>query len=141
MEGYYGRERFEVFDADQWFPTGDLFHVDGDGLYYYHGRRGDMIKTAGANVSPREVEAALADVAGLRAHVIGIDDPERDQVVAAAIVSDDPVDVDALEGLLRERLSSYKIPRVFLVLAEGEVPMMSSGKLDRRALEERFVGR
>jgi acyl-CoA synthetase (AMP-forming)/AMP-acid ligase II len=141
MEGYYGRERFEVFDADQWFPTGDLFHVDGDGFYYYHGRRGDMIKTAGANVSPREVEAALADVAGLRAHVIGIDDPERDQVVAAAIVSDDPVDVDALEGLLRERLSSYKIPRVFLVLAEGEVPMMSSGKLDRRALEERFVGR
>ena len=64
MEGYDGRERFEVFTADEWFRTGDLFTVDGDGCYYFHGRRGDMIKTAGANVSPKEVEAALRDVTG-----------------------------------------------------------------------------
>ena len=38
--------------------------VDADGFFYFHGRRGDMIKTAGANVSPREVEAALRDVTG-----------------------------------------------------------------------------
>jgi len=141
MEGYYGRERFEAFDPDGWFPTGDLFHVDGDGLYYFHGRRGDMIKTAGANVSPREVEAVLAEVAGLRAHVVGLDDPERGQRVAAVIVSDEPVDLDAVGTALRERLSSYKVPKTFLVLAEKEVPMMSSGKLDLRALKELFDGR
>ena len=60
MEGYYGRERAEVFTPDGWYRTGDLFHVDADGFFYFHGRRGDMIKTAGANVSPREVEAAIA---------------------------------------------------------------------------------
>ena len=64
MEGYYGRERSEVFTPDGWYRTGDLFHVDADGFFYFHGRRGDMIKTAGANVSPREVEAALRDVTG-----------------------------------------------------------------------------
>jgi acyl-CoA synthetase (AMP-forming)/AMP-acid ligase II len=142
MEGYWGRERSEVFDPDGWYPTGDLFHVDDSGLFYFHGRRGDMIKTAaGANVSPREVEAVLAEAAGLRAHVVGLDDAERGQRVAAALVSDAPVDLDALEVLLRERLSTYKVPKTFLVLAEAEVPMMSSGKLNVRALKELFGGR
>jgi acyl-CoA synthetase (AMP-forming)/AMP-acid ligase II len=141
MEGYYGRERFEVFDRDGWFATGDLCHVDGDGLFYFHGRRGEMIKTAGANVSPREVEAVLADAAGLRAHVVGIDDPDLGQRVAAAIVSDQPVDLEALKALLGARLSSYKVPKTFLVLAADDLPVLSSGKLDLRALKERFVGR
>lgn len=140
MEGYYGRERTDVFEPDGWLRTGDLFHVDGDGLFYFHGRRGDLIKTAGANVSPREVEAVLAD-AGLRAHVVGLDDAERGQRVAAAIVADAPVDLDALRALLRERLSSYKVPRTFLVLGTDEVPMLPSGKLDLRALKALFDGR
>jgi acyl-CoA synthetase (AMP-forming)/AMP-acid ligase II len=141
MEGYYGKERFDVFDRDGWFATGDLCHVDPDGLYYFHGRRGDMIKTAGANVSPREVEAALAGAAGLRAHVLGLDDADRGQRVAAAIVSDAPVDLHAIQAVLRERLSSYKVPKTFLVLAEKDLPVLSSGKLDIRALKELFVGR
>lgn len=140
MEGYYGRERSEAFEPDQWFRTGDLFHTDASGLFYFHGRNGDMIKTAGANVSPREVEAVFADAAGLRVHVVGIDDAERGQRVAALVVSDEPVDLDALRGVLRERLSAYKIPRLFLVLPEAEVPMLSSGKLDPRALRELFDG-
>jgi acyl-CoA synthetase (AMP-forming)/AMP-acid ligase II len=141
MEGYYGRERHEVFDRDGWFQTGDLFHVDDGGLHYFHGRRGDMIKTAGANVSPREVEAVLAEAAGLRAHVVGLSDTARGQRVAAAIVSDQPVDLGALTALLRERLSSYKVPTTFLVLAERDVPVLSSGKLDLRALKALFDGR
>ena len=138
MEGYYGKERSEAFDADGWYDTGDLFHVDEAGLHYFHGRARDLIKSAGANVSPREVEAVIADVSGLRAHVVGLPDAARGQRVAAAIVSDAPVDVGALEASLRERLSSYKVPATFLVLAEQEVPMMSSGKLDARALRECF---
>jgi acyl-CoA synthetase (AMP-forming)/AMP-acid ligase II len=136
MEGYYGKERSEAFDPDGWFRTGDLFHVDAEGLHYFHGRSGDMIKTAGANVSPREVEAVIAGVAGLRSHVVGVEDAERGQRVAAAIVSDRPVDLAALETSLRDRLSSYKVPASFLVLGEKDVPLMSSGKLDARALRE-----
>jgi acyl-CoA synthetase (AMP-forming)/AMP-acid ligase II len=141
MEGYYGRERWQVFEPDGWFATGDLFHVDEDGFFYFHGRRGDMIKTAGANVSPREVEAVLADAAGLRAHVIGLEDAERGQRVAAAIVSNQRVDLAAVKALLAERLSSYKVPTSFLVLAESDVPLLASGKLDLRALKERFDAR
>jgi acyl-CoA synthetase (AMP-forming)/AMP-acid ligase II len=141
MEGYYGRERAEIFTPDGWYRTGDLFHVDADGFYYFHGRRGSMIKTAGANVSPLEVEAALSDATGgLAAMVIGIPDPERDQVVAAVILAerDTAPDLDALRAELRARLSAYKVPRRMLVLAPADLPMLSSGKPDLKAIEELF---
>jgi acyl-CoA synthetase (AMP-forming)/AMP-acid ligase II len=141
MEGYYGRERWEIFTPDGWYRTGDLFHVDADGFYYFHGRRGSMIKTAGANVSPLEVEAALSDATGgLAVMVLGVADPERDQVVAAVILAepDTAPDVDALRSELRTRLSAYKVPRRFLVLAPADLPMLSSGKPDLTAIEELF---
>ncbi len=85
MEGYCGKERHDTFDPDGWYRSGDLFHVDSDGFFYFHGRRGDMIKTSGANVSPREVEAIVLEETGLVAHVFGVDDPVCGQVVAAVI--------------------------------------------------------
>jgi acyl-CoA synthetase (AMP-forming)/AMP-acid ligase II len=142
MEGYHGREHHETFTADGWYRTGDLFHTDADGFLYFTGRRGEMIKTAGANVSPREVAAAITDVTGLVAHVIGVDDEERGQLVAAAVCvprDQEPPDIDALRAALRTRLSAYKLPRRYLVLVETDVPMLSSGKLDVRALQERFA--
>jgi acyl-CoA synthetase (AMP-forming)/AMP-acid ligase II len=142
FSGYWGRpERSaEAFTADGWYRTGDLFHTDADGYFYFTGRHGDMIKTAGANVAPREVEAAILDAAGLAAHVVGLDDPERGQVVAAAIRTRDPVDEDALHAALRERLSAYKVPKRYVFLADEDVPMLSSGKLDGRALKGMFSG-
>jgi acyl-CoA synthetase (AMP-forming)/AMP-acid ligase II len=142
MEGYYGRERHETFTPDGWYRTGDLFHVDADGFFYFHGRNGDMIKTAGANVSPREVEAAIADITGLVAHVVGVDHPQRGQLVAAAVrvpPNGAPPDPDELRRALRKRLSAYKVPQRFLMLADDQVPMLSSGKLDARGLQELFV--
>jgi acyl-CoA synthetase (AMP-forming)/AMP-acid ligase II len=143
MEGYAGRERHEVFDADGWYRTGDLVTVDADGFFYFQGRLGDMIKTSGANVSPREVEAAIHDLTGLTAHVIGIADEARGQLVAAAVrvPSDRAVDVEGLRAQLAGRLSTYKVPRRFLLLRDDEVPALSSGKLDRIALEALFDAR
>ncbi|MDA8044680.1 MAG: class I adenylate-forming enzyme family protein [Actinomycetota bacterium] len=141
MEGYWGRERHEVFDADGWYHTGDLFATDRGGYFYFRGRNADMIKTAGANVSPREVEAAILGETGLVAHVIGVDDDLRGQVVAAAVRvppgSRHPAAHD-LRRQLRSRLSAYKVPQRILFLGDDEVPTMSSGKLDIRALKARF---
>jgi acyl-CoA synthetase (AMP-forming)/AMP-acid ligase II len=142
MEGYDGRERHETFDVDGWYRTGDLVTVDADGFVYFRGRSSEMIKTSGANVSPREVEAAIAEVAGLGAHVVGIDDDARGQLVAALVRvgPDDAVDVAELRTQLRGRLSAYKVPRQIVLVAEDEVPMMSSGKLDLRAVRELLRG-
>lgn len=137
MEGYDGRERHDSFDHDDWFHTGDLVTMDDDGLFYFRGRESDMIKTAGANVSPREVEAAILEVSGLVAHVVAIDDEARGQLVGALVrAPEGSVDVDDLRARLRGRLSAYKVPRVVVVVPAEDVPMMSSGKLDLRALKE-----
>jgi len=139
MEGYCGKERHETFDDDGWYHSGDLVHVDDEGFYYFHGRRGDMIKSSGANVSPHEVESIVLQETGLVAHVFGIDDPASGQLVAAVIrvpSAATPPDPERLRTLMRARLSAYKVPKRILFVDEGEVPMMSSGKLDIRALEE-----
>jgi acyl-CoA synthetase (AMP-forming)/AMP-acid ligase II len=96
-----------------------------------------MIKTAGANVSPREVEAAILETTGLVAHVVAIDDEVRGQLVGAVVrAPEGSVDVDELRTRLRHRLSAYKVPRRVVVVPTEKVPMMSSGKLDLRALKE-----
>jgi acyl-CoA synthetase (AMP-forming)/AMP-acid ligase II len=103
-----------------------------------------MIKTGGANVSPREVEAAIAEVAGLTAHVVGVDDPDRGQLVGALVRAPSggvgAVDVDDLRTRLRDRLSAYKVPKHVVVVEADDVPMMSSGKLDLRAVRELLGG-
>ncbi|WP_054567781.1 class I adenylate-forming enzyme family protein [Frankia sp. R43] len=138
MEGYHGRERHDVFDADGWYHCGDLFRADADGYLYFQGRDGDVIKTGGANVSPVEVEATIRDVAGLTAHVVGLPDQARGQIVAAAVrvPAGRSVDADQLRRQLAEQLSAYKVPRRIMLLAEHEVPTMSSGKIDVPALRE-----
>ncbi|SBS72207.1 O-succinylbenzoate--CoA ligase [uncultured Mycobacterium sp.] len=133
MQGYYKRSREECFDADGWFHTGDLFRTDADGFFYFVGRSGSMIKTAGANVFPAEVEKAIARVTGgLVAHVLPLPDPGRGQLVAAVVLVPGGVqfDEDAVRDKLKAELSSYKIPRRFATLSPDELPLTSSGKVD-----------
>ena len=115
--------------------------TDAEGFYYFINRRDTMIKTAGANVSPGEVEKAIANVTGgAVAHVIGLPDPERGQVVAAAVVVADGAEFD--ESTARHRLksefSAYKIPRRFLTLSTSDVPLLSSGKVDIQEVKKMF---
>ena len=143
MEGYYGRERHDVFAPDGWFRGGDLFTIDDDGFFYFKGRRGDMIKTGGANVSPREVEQALRDLVAHEVLVVGVPDAERGQVVVAIVIAPEGTDVDetTLVGQLRTKLSHYKVPRRVIRLSDAEVPMLSSGKVDGLRLKELLRGR
>ena len=59
MQGLYKREREEVFDADGFYHTGDGGHFDAQGYLFFRARLGEMIKTGGANVTPREVEIVV----------------------------------------------------------------------------------
>ncbi|MQY24225.1 class I adenylate-forming enzyme family protein [Nocardia macrotermitis] len=140
MEGYYKRTREECFDPDGWFHTGDLARVDADGFVYFLGRSGAMIKTAGANVAPAEVERAINGITGTAVHVVGLPHPTRGQTVAAVLVLDDPTTFDgsALREKLRAELSAYKIPTRFAAVRAAEIPLLSSGKVDLRQLRKVF---
>ena len=142
MQRYYKRSREECFDADGWFHTGDVVRTDADGFVYFVGRRSAMIKSAGANVSPPEVEKAIAKATGgLSSYVLGIHDARRGQLVAAVIAipdGSDAFDEAALRERLKSELSVYKIPSRFIALPSADIPLLSSGKVDTQQLTKLF---
>jgi acyl-CoA synthetase (AMP-forming)/AMP-acid ligase II len=88
-----------------------------------------MIKTAGANVSPAELEVALrACPAVRRARVIGLPDERLGEVVTLCVERADGVDTseDELKAFLAERVARYKVPRIVLFFAPGELPATGS---------------
>jgi acyl-CoA synthetase (AMP-forming)/AMP-acid ligase II len=142
MEGYYGRHRSQVFDSAGWYRTGDVGSFDTEDNLYLKGRLGDMIKTAGANVSPREVEAVLNEVGGGPLPIVlGVPDPERGQLVAAVLITDQAIDEADLRRRLADKLSSYKVPRRIFALNQSDLPVLSSGKPDMRKLAEIVAAR
>lgn len=141
MQRYYKCSREECFDADGWFHTGDLVAADRDGFIYFVRRRGAMIKTAGANVSPAEVETAITKVTGVAAaYVLGVPDADRGELVAAVIVAENgtPFDESAVRQALKAEISTYKIPNLFAVLPPSDLPLLASGKVDMRQLRKLF---
>jgi acyl-CoA synthetase (AMP-forming)/AMP-acid ligase II len=136
MLGMVKRENSDVFTADGWYSTGDLCAYRR-GHLHYHGRTDDLIKAAGANVSPREVEAVLLQYPGVAAaHATAVPDRERGSLVGAVVVPQDGVELDA-DTIRREAaksLASYKTPRVLIVLERAKVPTLPSSKVDRRGI-------
>ena len=104
-----------------------------------------MIKTGGANVSPREVESVLMSMAEVeQAHVFGVEDPDMGQLVVAGIVPASPPtppDLDELRVVLRRELSAFKVPRHLFILTEGEIPFTDTGKLHPGRLRELLAAR
>lgn len=146
MQGYYKKEREETFRPDGFFATGDL-GVIREGFYFFTGRRGDMVKTGGANVSPAEVRDAMLGIDGVQeCFVSGLPDPEKGEVVAAAVVVDPEAEVteEGLRSELKSVLSSFKVPRVFKLLHPADIPMLPTDKVDRRTiihmLEQKAAG-
>lgn len=121
---------------DGFVSIGDMGWLDEDGHLYIADRRVDMIVTGGANVFPAEVEAALLEHSGvIDAVVIGLPDDEWGQRVHAVVQAqrpEDPPSEASLRGHCKERLSPYKIPKVFEVV--DRVPRSDAGKVKRQAL-------
>jgi acyl-CoA synthetase (AMP-forming)/AMP-acid ligase II len=136
--GQYKRERHEAFDDDGWLHTGDKGHFIGNVLIFT-GRITEMIKTSGSNVAPREVEVTIEKFPGVGlAVVLGVPDPARGEAVGAVVATRDgaTIDVEALRAELYEELSNYKVPRHIVVVPQSDVPMLGSGKPDKRTLRE-----
>ena len=136
--GLHKVERDVYFTPDGYYHTGDMCLVEGKRIHFV-GRNGDMIKTAGSNVSPAEVELELQSLEGVHnAYVVGVPDKERGQLVVAAIVPREGAQLDfaAIEAEMRKRLSSYKVPRAYVEITRDEVPMLHSNKVSRRLFQE-----
>jgi acyl-CoA synthetase (AMP-forming)/AMP-acid ligase II len=137
MQGLHKREREESFDRDGYYATGDVGRFDAEGHLFFEARLGDLIKTAGANVTPRELEVLLEAMPEVSlAFVVGLPEPTRGQDVAAALVLHPGASLDAqtCRERLRRDLSAYKLPRHVFFVTKRELPFTDSGKIDKRKL-------
>jgi crotonobetaine/carnitine-CoA ligase len=130
-----------------WLYTGDRAFRDRQGQFHFLGRFKEMIKRAGENISPVEVEDVLkSHPAVLEAAVVGVPDPLRDECVVAFVVfrEGQVAAADELKQWCLRSLSAFKVPEEFNPCTE--LPRTSVGKLQRHLLrrswlEQRFGSR
>lgn len=142
--GYYedAEQTRAAFDADGYFKTGDLGLIREDGRVSFRGRFKEMIKTAGMNVAPLEVEAILATHDAVKqAYVVGIPDRDRGELVVAAVELRDGAIAtgEALTAFCRERLASYKVPARFVFRTADEFPRTPTGKVQKPRLRDELT--
>ncbi len=150
FKGYWKREKENQecwwYDSKgrKFFRTGDIGYIDEEGFLHFQDRVKEVIKYKGYTIAPFELESllmrheAVMDVA-----VIGKPDEEAGEIPKAFIVLKPEyrgkVSEEEIIEWMRERISGYK--RVREVEFVDELPRTASGKLLRRLLREREVGR
>src|SRR5215470_6318182 len=137
---YLSDKRQKAYVSGGWNLTGDAFIQDENGRFHFAARNDDMIISAGYNIAGPEVEATLLshpDVA--ECAVIGADDAERGQVVAAFVVlkagvAADSLRIKILQDHVKATIAPYKYPRV--VKFVDALPKTQTGKIQRFKLRE-----
>ncbi|NEM06248.1 class I adenylate-forming enzyme family protein [Geodermatophilus normandii] len=128
--------------AHGWFHSGDVGHLDDEGVVWFTDRVKDMVKTGGENVSSVEVERVLlASPEIVEAAVIGVPDDRWGEAVTGVVV---PADPEAEPGALAERLlthcrqslAGFQVPKRIEV--RTGLPKTATGKIQKHELRDEF---
>lgn len=140
-KGYYSdpEANARAFTRDGWFKTGDLGRLDQEGYLTFLGRRSDMYKINGENVSPQFVEQVIGGSPLVtEVEVVGIRDPKCGEVGVAFIdASDDSEEArEAVRAYCRAKLARFQVPKYFIFSRRETWPRTPSGKVKKGALRE-----
>lgn len=138
--GYHGRprEQDEAFDGE-WFRTGDLGGIDAGGNLTIAGRAKEVVHVGGFNVFPAEVESFLLTHPHIgQASVIGVPHAAMGETLHAFVVPTPKAELVGREivSFARGGIAGYKVP--YGVSVMSELPLLASGKPDRRELARSF---
>ncbi len=125
----------DPFDADGWFPTGDLGSFADDGSLRVSGRAGDVVMTGGEKVWPERSERVLETVAGVaQVAVTGRPHPEWGTEVVALVVPEDGagIDLEQLRAAVKAELPVWYAPHALVLL--DDLPRTALGKIQRHRL-------
>ena len=120
------------------FLTDDLGRID-DGVLSIIGRADEAITTGGLTVVPQVVEAVILDDESIaECAVVGLPDDKLGEKVVAFVVTSgtNRFDPERIRGAVVDRLDRYAAPRDVIEL--DQLPLRGPGKIDRRALRDRF---
>jgi carnitine-CoA ligase len=137
--GYLGmpQETAAVLTGDGWLRTGDLVTVNDDGTYTFVGRRKEVLRRRGENLSPLEVEEVLdSHPAVVESAVVGVASELTEDEIKAFVVLGPGADADfdALRAYVGERLSAFKVPRFWQRI--DELPRTPTARIAKHRLPE-----
>jgi long-chain acyl-CoA synthetase len=126
-------------DSD-WLATGDLADFDEHGNLRFRGRKKDVIVTsAGLNIYPEDLEAALNRQAGVKACTIFETSTEHGPEPLAAIVLNGQGNANGVVAAANRELAEFQQIRRWIVWPEPDLPRTSTGKVLRREVARRIA--
>ena len=140
MPGYYKRQDLTAETIREgWLHSGDLGRVDEDGYLYLVDRKKDMIISGGVNVYPRDIEELVVVHPSVRdVAVFGVPNEQWGEQPVAAVVLDEPVDLEEVRSWVNERVEA-RYQKVGAVYAVNAFPVNVAGKTLRRVLREEYL--
>ena len=141
MRGYLGmpEETSEVLTSDGWLRTGDLVTLNADGTYTFVGRRKEVLRRRGENLSPLEVEEVLdSHPSVLESAVVGVASELSEEEIKAFVVAAPgaapgaAVDFGSLREYAASRLSGFKVPRFWQLI--DELPRTPTARIAKHRL-------
>lgn len=144
MLGYLGIPLDETLDEQGFLRTGDGGYLDGEGRLFWKGRLNDIIKTGGANVSPREIDANLLENPAIKlCQTVGIPHDTLGEMVVSCIVPQEgeSLSPETVTAYLKERLASYKVPREVLLVDESDLQTTGTAKIKTTELRDTVMKR
>ncbi|HEX3402891.1 MAG TPA: benzoate-CoA ligase family protein [Acetobacteraceae bacterium] len=137
---YLADTRQTHYVQNGWNITGDTYHQDMDGYFWFQARSDDMILSAGYNISGPEVEAALlTHPAVAECAVVAAPDADRGMIAKAYVVLIKPYEAGpdlqrALQDHVKAEIAPYKYPRSIEFVQS--LPRTGTGKLQRFVLRQ-----
>ena len=144
MLGYLGVPLDETLDSEGFLRTGDGGHVDEEGRLFWKGRLNDIIKTGGANVSPAEIDSVIRNAPGVKfTQTVGMPHDTLGEIVVGCIVMHEGCSADAsdIQSFAKQKLASYKVPRVVMFFAEDDIEITGSAKIKTADLKALVAAR
>lgn len=136
--GYLNRpdktaEAFFTYNGKRAYHSGDIVRYREDGNIEFVGRKDGQVKIRGFRIELKEVEAVMRDFQGIRdVTVQAFDDPNGGKFIAAYIVSDNDVDIEALNNFILDQKPPYMVPAVTMQIPA--IPLNVNQKVDKKAL-------
>ena len=125
------------FDADKKYAhiyrTGDIVRYLPDGNIQFVGRKDGQVKIRGFRIELKEVEGVILQFPGIKdATVQAFDEEGGGKFIAAYIVSDETVDIQALNNFILDEKPPYMVPAVTMQI--DRIPLNQNQKVNKKAL-------
>ena len=115
------------------YRTGDIVRFLPDGNIQFVGRRDGQVKIRGFRIELKEVESIIREFPGIKdATVQAFDEDGGGKFIAAYVVSDQPVDIEALNQFILDEKPPYMVPAVTMQI--DAIPLNQNQKVNKRAL-------